>query len=161
MPPTHTLEGILAAGWIRKHHPQVGIMILSQYLESPAALTLLTEHQRGVGYLLKDRVANVDQFIEALLEVASGGTAIDPEVIARLVGRRRIDDPLGDLTSREVEVLSLMAEGRSNQSISERLTISLRTVETHVASIFTKLGLEPEGEGHRRVQAVVAYLRRP
>jgi serine/threonine-protein kinase len=161
MPPTHTLEGIQAAGWIRSRYPNIGIMILSQYLESPAALSLLTEHQRGIGYLLKDRVANVDEFIEALRNVALGGTAIDADVVARLVGRRRVDDPIGELTPRELDVLSLMAAGRSNQAIGENLTLSLRTVESHIASIFSKLGLEVEAEGHRRVQAVVAFLRRP
>jgi DNA-binding NarL/FixJ family response regulator len=161
MPPTHTLEGIQAAGWIRSRYPDIGIMILSQYLESPAALSLLTEHQRGIGYLLKDRVANVDGFIEALRNVASGGTAIDADVVARLVGRRRVDDPIGELTPRELDVLSLMAAGRSNQAIGELLTLSLRTVESHIANIFSKLGLEVEAEGHRRVQAVVAFLRRP
>lgn len=161
MPPTHTLEGIRAAERLKEQYPEMGVLLLSQHLESRAALTLLETNKQRVGYLLKDRVADVPEFISALRTIADGGTALDREVVSLLMGRRRVDDPLESLTSREVEVLSLMAEGLSNQAISGRLVLGVRTVEAHIASIFSKLGLEPVTEGHRRVMAVVAYLRRP
>jgi DNA-binding NarL/FixJ family response regulator/class 3 adenylate cyclase len=161
MPPTFTLEGIRAAAQIKEKYPQIGVLILSQYLESREALGLLADHTERFGYLLKDRVADVHEFVSALKTIAGGGTAIDREVVARLLGRRRLNDPIESLTPRELEVLSLMAEGLSNQAISDRLTLGLRTVEAHIAAIFAKLGLEPEAEGHRRVLAVVAFLRRP
>jgi DNA-binding NarL/FixJ family response regulator len=159
MPPTHTDEGIRAARWIRDAHPDVGVLVLSQYLESGYALELLAESAEGVGYLLKDRVADVDEFCAAVRRVAEGGSALDPEVVSRLVGRRRRDDPLNDLTPREREVLELMAEGRSNQAISERMFVTMRAVEKHVTSIFVKLGLPAASEDHRRVLAVLAFLR--
>ena len=161
MPPTHTLEGIRAAERLKEQYPDMGVLLLSQHLESRAALTLLASNKQRVGYLLKDRVADVEEFIAALRTIADGGTALDRDVVSLLMGRRRVDDPLESLSSREVEVLSLMAEGLSNQAISERLVLGIRTVEAHIASIFTKLGLEPVADGHRRVQAVVAFLRRP
>ena len=160
MPPTHTLEGIRAAERLKEHYPDMGVLLLSQQLESRAALTLLETNKQRVGYLLKDRVADVEEFITALRTIAEGGTALDRDVVALLMGRRRVDDPLDGLSDREVEVLSLMAEGLSNQAISERLVLGVRTVEAHIASIFSKLGLEPVGEGHRRVMAVIAFLRR-
>lgn len=161
MPPTQTIEGIRVAARIREEVPDTAVLLLSQHLESAAALSLVADHSQRIGYLLKDRVADVAEFVDALRTIVAGGTALDPDVVARLVGRRRVGDPIEDLTAREVEVLSLMAEGRSNQAISERLTLSPRTVEAHIASIFSKLGLEPEPDGHRRVLAVVAFLRRP
>jgi DNA-binding NarL/FixJ family response regulator/class 3 adenylate cyclase len=159
MPPTHTDEGLRAAAEIREKHPGVGVLVLSQYLESGYALELLAESAEGVGYLLKDRVADVDEFCAAVRRVAEGGSALDPEVVSRLVGRRRRDDPLNDLTPREREVLELMAEGRSNQAISERMFVTMRAVEKHVTSIFVKLGLPAASEDHRRVLAVLAFLR--
>jgi DNA-binding NarL/FixJ family response regulator/class 3 adenylate cyclase len=159
MPPTHTDEGLRAAAEIRAKHPNVGVLVLSQYLESGYALELLADSAEGVGYLLKDRVADVDEFCAAVRRVAEGGSALDPEVVSRLVGRRRRDDPLNDLTPREREVLELMAEGRSNQAISERMFVTMRAVEKHVTSIFVKLGLPAASEDHRRVLAVLAFLR--
>jgi DNA-binding NarL/FixJ family response regulator len=161
MPPTHTLEGIRAAARLKEQYPRMGVLILSQHLESRAALSLLEEHKQRIGYLLKDRVGDVSEFVAALLSIAEGGTALDRDVVARLMGRRRVDDPIEGLSAREIEVLSLMAEGLSNQAISERLTLGVRTVEAHIATIFSKLGLEPESDAHRRVLAVVAFLRRP
>jgi DNA-binding NarL/FixJ family response regulator/class 3 adenylate cyclase len=159
MPPTHTDEGLRAAAEIREKHPGVGVLVLSQYLESGYALELLAESAEGVGYLLKDRVADVDEFCAAVRRVAEGGSALDPEVVSRLVGRRRRDDPLNELTPREREVLELMAEGRSNQAISERMFVTMRAVEKHVTSIFVKLGLPAASEDHRRVLAVLAFLK--
>jgi DNA-binding NarL/FixJ family response regulator/class 3 adenylate cyclase len=159
MPPTHTDEGLRAAAEIREKHPGTGVLVLSQYLESGYALELLSESAEGVGYLLKDRVADVDEFCAAVRRVAEGGSALDPEVVSRLVGRRRRDDPIADLTPREREVLELMAEGRSNQAISERMYVTMRAVEKHVTSIFVKLGLPAASEDHRRVLAVLAFLR--
>ena len=159
MPPTHTDEGLRAAAEIREKHPGVGVLVLSQYLESGYALELLSESAEGVGYLLKDRVAVVDEFCAAVRRVAEGGSALDPEVVSRLVGRRRRDDPLNDLTPREREVLELMAEGRSNQAIGDRMFITPRAVEKHVTSIFQKLRLPAAAEDHRRVLAVLTYLR--
>jgi DNA-binding NarL/FixJ family response regulator len=159
MPPTYTDEGARAARDIRQRHPDVGVLVLSQVVEPTHALALFTDNAQGFGYLLKDRVVEIDEFLDAIRRVARGGTAIDPEVIAELVGRRRDDGPIGELTPREREVLGLMAEGRSNQAISQKLFLSTRTIETHVNSIFLKLGLLPAPDDHRRVLAVLAFLR--
>jgi DNA-binding NarL/FixJ family response regulator len=160
MPPTHTDEGLRAAHEIRQRHPQVGVLVLSQYVESGYALELLQDSAEGVGYLLKDRVSDLTEFAAAVKRVAEGGSALDPEVVSRLVGSRRGDDPLSQLTAREREVLELIAEGRSNQGIAERLVISERAVEKHVTSIFGKLRLPTVARDHRRVLAVLAYLHR-
>jgi DNA-binding NarL/FixJ family response regulator len=159
MPPTHTDEGLRAAQEIREKHPGTGVLVLSQYVESGYALELLQGNAEGVGYLLKDRVSDVKEFAAAVKRVADGGSALDPEVVSRLVGRRRGDDPLSQLTPREREVLELMAEGRSNQAIAEKLVVTLRAVEKHVTSIFSKLNLPADEADHRRVLAVLAYLR--
>ena len=159
MPPTQTDEGLRAAQEIRERFPDVGVLVLSQYVEPGYALELLAESAEGVGYLLKDRVSDVDEFAAAVRRVAEGGSALDPSVVQTLVGRRRKADPLDELTPREREVLELMAEGRSNQAIAERLFITLRAVEKHVTSIFTKLRLSATSEDHRRVLAVLTYLR--
>ncbi len=159
MPPTHTDEGLRAAQEIRTRFPDVGVLVLSQYVEPGYALELLSESAEGVGYLLKDRVSDVDEFSAAVRRVGEGGSALDPAVVSQLVGRRRKDDPLEEITSREREVLELMAEGRSNQAISERLFITPRAVEKHVTSIFNKLRLPASAEDHRRVLAVLTYLR--
>jgi DNA-binding NarL/FixJ family response regulator/class 3 adenylate cyclase len=159
MPPTHTDEGLRAAQEIREGHPGVGVLVLSQYVEPAYAMALLESSAEGVGYLLKDRVADLEQFGTAVRRVADGGSALDPAVVSELVGRKRRDDPLEQLTAREREVLELMAEGRSNQAIAERLFVTLRAVEKHVTSIFTKLGLPASTDDHRRVLAVLAYLR--
>ena len=159
MPPTYTDEGARAAREIRERHPDVGVLVLSQVVEPTHALALFTDNAAGFGYLLKDRVVEIDEFLDAIRRVARGGTAIDPEVIAELVGRRRDNGPIGELTPREREVLGLMAEGRSNQAISQKLFLSTRTIETHVNSIFLKLGLLPAPDDHRRVLAVLAFLR--
>jgi DNA-binding NarL/FixJ family response regulator len=158
MPPTHTDEGLRAAQEIRDRHPGTAVLVLSQYVESGYALELLADSAEGVGYLLKDRVSDVEDFTAAVRRVAAGGTALDPEVVSRLVGRRRGTGPLDDLTPREREVLELIAEGRSNQAIADRLVISERAVEKHVTSIFGKLNLHAAAEDHRRVLAVLAYL---
>jgi DNA-binding NarL/FixJ family response regulator len=160
MPPTHTDEGLRAAQEIRARYPGTGVLVLSQYAEPAYALELLSESAEGVGYLLKDRVSDVNDFCAAVRRVAEGGSALDPTVVSQLVGRRRRDDPISDLTPRETEVLELMAEGRSNQAIGERLFITPRAVEKHVTSIFGKLGLAAAAEDHRRVLAVLAYLNR-
>ncbi len=159
MPPTHTDEGLRAAKEIRERHPGVGVLVLSQYVESGYALELLQQNADGVGYLLKDRVSDVAEFAAAVKRVGEGGSALDSEVVSRLVGRRRADDPLSQLTPREREVLELMAEGRSNQAIAERLYVTLRAVEKHVTSIFAKLRLPADEQDHRRVLAVLTYLR--
>jgi len=159
MPPTHTDEGLKAAQEIRERYPQVGVLVLSQYVEPGYAMELLAENAEGVGYLLKDRVSDVKEFAEAVRRVADGGSALDPAIVTQLVGRRRKHDPLDDLTPREREVLGLMAEGRSNQGIAERLVVTERAVEKHVTSIFEKLRLPPAAEDHRRVLAVLAFLR--
>ena len=160
MPPTHTREGLVAADAIRlEHGGAVGVLVLSQYVETEFALRLVTEGRGGVGYLLKDRVADVADFADAVRRVARGGSVIDPEVVALLVNRRRERGPLDDLTDREREVLALMAEGRSNQAICDRLYVSPKTVEAHIANIFSKLELAPAPDDHRRVLAVLAYLR--
>ena len=160
MPPTHTDEGLLAALAIRACHPDVGVLILSQYLETHHAIRLLTENDSGVGYILKDRVASTADFLEAVSRVGMGGSAIDPEVVSQLLRRSRESSPIDDLTGREREILALMAEGHSNQMIRERLVLSQRTVESHVHAIFQKLDLPASLEGDRRVLAVLTYLRR-
>ena len=160
MLPTHTDEGLRAAREIREKHPGTAVLVLSQYVEPEYALELLAESAEGVGYLLKDRVSDVNEFCAAVRRVAEGGSALDPTVVSQLVGRRRRDDPVSELTPRETEVLELMAEGRSNQAIGERLFITPRAVEKHVTSIFGKLGLAAAAEDHRRVLAVLAYLNR-
>ena len=159
MPPTHTDEGARAAVTIREQHPEVGVLLLSQVIEAAFALQLFTESPAGFGYLLKDRVLDVDDFVDALRRVARGGTAIDPAVVAQLLGRTRADDPLATLTERERSVLELMAEGRSNAGIGRKLFLSPKTVETHVHAIFAKLGLTAAPDDHRRVLAVLAFLR--
>jgi len=159
MPPTHTDEGLKAAQQIRERHPGIGVLVLSQYAEPAYAMELLADSAEGVGYLLKDRVSDVEEFCAAVKRVAEGGSALDPTVVSQLVGRRRRDDPVAALTPRETEVLELMAEGRSNQAVGERLFITPRAVEKHVTSIFGKLGLPATAEDHRRVLAVLAYLR--
>jgi DNA-binding NarL/FixJ family response regulator len=159
MPPTNTTEGLEAAKEIREKFPDIGVLLLSQYIEAGYALELLQENAEGVGYLLKDRIHDVDEFADAVRRVGEGGSALDPAVVSRLVGRRRVDDPLADLTPREREVLELMAEGRSNQAIAERLVVTPRAVEKHVTSIFGKLRLPASAEDHRRVLAVLTFLR--
>jgi len=159
MPPTHTDEGLRAAREIREKHPGTGVLVISQYVEAEYALDLLSDSAEGVGYLLKDRVADIGEFASAVRRVGEGGSALDPTVVAQLVGRRRKDDPLADLSPREREVLELMAEGRSNQAICDRLFVTQRAVEKHVTSIFAKLRLPADAGDHRRVLAVLAYLR--
>jgi DNA-binding NarL/FixJ family response regulator/class 3 adenylate cyclase len=159
MPPTHTDEGLRAARQIREEHPDTGVLVLSQYVEAGYALDLLAESAEGVGYLLKDRVSDLEQFASSVRRIAEGGSALDPAVVSQLVGRRRQHDPVDELTAREREVLELMAEGRSNQAIAERMFVTLRAVEKHVTSIFTKLGLPASSDDHRRVLAVLTYLR--
>jgi DNA-binding NarL/FixJ family response regulator/class 3 adenylate cyclase len=159
MPPTQTDEGLRAAQEIRENHPGVGVLVLSQYVEPAYAMELLAESAEGVGYLLKDRVSDVDEFAAAVRRVAEGGSALDPALVTQLVGRRRQHDPLDELTAREREVLELMAEGRSNQAIGERLFVTPRAVEKHITSIFGKLRLPQAPEDHRRVLAVLAFLR--
>jgi DNA-binding NarL/FixJ family response regulator/class 3 adenylate cyclase len=158
MPPTHTDEGLRAAKEIRERHPDTGVLVLSQYVEADYAMDLLAESAEGVGYLLKDRIADLGEFASAVRRVAEGGSALDPAIVSRLVGRRRGADPLDELTPREREVLELMAEGRSNKAIAERLVVTERAVEKHVTSIFGKLRLPASSEDHRRVLAVLAYL---
>jgi DNA-binding NarL/FixJ family response regulator len=159
MPPTHTDEGLRAAKQIRAQLPDTGVLVLSQYLEDQYALELLGDDAAGVGYLLKDRVSDLERFTDAVRRVADGGSALDPEVVSQMLGRRRVEDPLAELTPREREVLALMAEGRSNLAVAEILFVSERAVEKHVTSIFAKLGLPPAGEHHRRVLAVLTFLR--
>ena len=159
LPPTHNDEGLRAAQQIRAQHPSVGVLVLSQYVELGLAMKLLAESAEGIGYLLKDRVSDVKEFAAAVRRVAEGGSAIDPTIISQLLGRRRGDNPLERVTPREREVLELMAEGRSNQGIAERLVITERAVQKHITSIFDKLGLTARGDDHRRVLAVLAFLR--
>ena len=159
MPPTHTDEGLRAAEAIRAEHgTSVGILVLSQHVEPSFALRLVSDGAGGVGYLLKDRITDIEDFTDAVRRVSRGGSVIDPAVVALLVGRRaRV--PLDDLTERERAVLALMAEGRSNQAIGDQLTMARKTVEAHIANIFSKLELEPAADDHRRVLAVLAHLR--
>jgi DNA-binding NarL/FixJ family response regulator len=159
MPPPHTDEGLRAAQEIREKHPTVGVLVLSQYVEATYAMELLAESAEGIGYLLKDRVSDVHEFADAVRRVGEGGSALDPTIVSQLVGRRRRDDPIDQLTPREREVLGLMAEGRSNSGIAEQLVVTERAVEKHVTSIFSKLRLPAASEDHRRVLAVLAYLR--
>jgi DNA-binding NarL/FixJ family response regulator len=159
MPPTHTDEGLVAAQRIRSEHPEVAVLVLSQYIEPSYALRLLEEHPERVGYLLKERVFDGAVLLDALRRVTENETVVDPTVVARLLGRRLRHDPLEELTAREREVLGLVAEGLSNRAIAARLFVTERTVEAHVKQIFQKLGLEARPESHRRVLAVLAYLR--
>ena len=159
MPPSHSDEGLVAAQQIRAEHPDVGVLVLSQYVEPNYAMRLLEEHPERVGYLLKERVFDVAILVDALRRIADGETVIDPTIVSRLVGRRRREDPLAELTEREREVLSLVAVGLSNKGIAQRLFITDRTVEAHVKQIFLKLGLAADPESHRRVRAVLAFLR--
>jgi len=158
MPPGYTDEGLRAAVAISRDHPAVGILVFSQYVETKYAAELLAARSGGVGYLLKDRVANVAEFTDAIARVAAGGTALDPEVVTGLLNASRQADALGALTAREHDVLALMAEGRSNRAIAGRLAVSERAIEKHISNIFSKLGLPPAGSDHRRVLAVLAYL---
>ena len=160
LPPTHNDEGLRAALEIRAHHENVGVLVLSQYVELGLAMRLLADSADGAGYLLKDRISEVHEFVEAVRRVGDGGSAIDPTIVSTLLAKRRTDDPLADLTPREREVLELMAEGRSNQGIADRLVITLRAVEKYVSSIFSKLGLPSSSSDSRRVLAVLLYLRR-
>src|SRR3954451_2033124 len=159
MPPTQTDEGLRAAQEIRERWPDTGVLVLSQYVEPAYVMELLGENAEGVGYLLKDRISDVDRFVEAVERVAHGGSALDPEVVSHMLERRRRENPLSDLTPREREVLGLMAEGRSNHGIADQLVVTERAVEKHVTSIFNKLNLPPAQEDHRRVLAVLTYLR--
>ena len=160
MPPTFTDEGVRAALVVRQQHPQIAVLVLSQYVEENYATELVAGRSRGVGYLLKDRVADVTEFVEALRRVAAGGTALDPEVVSQLLSRAHRRDPLERLTPRETEVLGLMAEGRSNTAIAAALVVTEGAVEKHVSSIFTKLDLPPTESDHRRVLAVLRWLQR-
>ena len=159
MPPTHTDEGLVAAQQIRTRHPDVGVLVLSQYVEPSYAMRLLEEHPEGVGYLLKERVFDVAILVDALRRIEDGETVIDPTIVSRLVGRRRREDPLSELTDREREVLGLVAEGLSNRAIASRLFVTDRTIEAHVKQIFLKLRLAANPESHRRVLAVLTLLR--
>jgi DNA-binding NarL/FixJ family response regulator len=159
LPPTHSDEGLRAALVIRAQHPDVGVLVLSQYLELGLAMKLLAESADRVGYLLKDRISDVDDFIGSVRRIGAGGSAIDPIIVSRLVSRRRSDDPMEVLTPREREVLELMATGTSNQGIADAMVISLRAVEKYVSSVFAKLGIPSTGSESRRVLAVLLYLR--
>jgi DNA-binding NarL/FixJ family response regulator len=159
LPPTHNDEGLRAALEIRARHPSVGVLVLSQYIELGLALQLVTESAEGVGYLLKDRITDVDEFVAAVRRVAAGGSALDPMIVSTLLSRHRDDDPLAALTPREREVLELMATGSSNQGIADELVITLRAVEKYVSTIFTKLGLPSTKSESRRVLAVLLFLR--
>lgn len=159
MPPTNTDDGLRAAMHVRATQPQVGVLVLSQFVEEAYALDLIGGDAAGVGYLLKDRVADVAAFTDAICRVSRGGSALDPEVVAQMLGRPRRRDPLANLSPREREVLTLMAEGRTNRAIADELVISVHAVEKHVTSIFSKLGLAPTVEDHRRVLAVLTFMR--
>ncbi|MEB3959617.1 response regulator transcription factor [Streptomyces kunmingensis] len=159
MPPTHTDEGLVAAAAIRAAHPGTGVLLLSQYVETTSTVQALAEQPEGFGYLLKERVADIDELHGALKRVAAGETVLDPLVVARLMDAPRAAGPLGELTGRERDVLTLMAQGRSNEAIAQQLVIGGKTVETHVRNIFGKLRLEPDLLEHRRVMAVLTYLR--
>ncbi|MDQ4048504.1 MAG: response regulator transcription factor [Actinomycetota bacterium] len=161
MPPTQTDEGLRAAKRIRSEMPEVGVVVLSQHIDERYAFELLQGSAAGVGYLLKDRVADIAGFTDALRRVAGGGSVLDPEVVGQLLGRRKTNDPLDRLTPREREVLALMAEGHSNSGIADELVVTGRAIEKHVTSIFSKLGLSTTEEGHRRVLAVLTYLNQP
>jgi DNA-binding NarL/FixJ family response regulator len=159
MPPTQTDEGLVAAKRIRRQHPEMGVLMLSQYVESHHALELLAQSPDRVGYLLKDRFADLGEFLDAVRRVGNGGSAVDPLVVSQLLRRKRSHDLIEDLTDRERSVLSLMAEGRSNDAIASALKISPKTLEAHIGTIYSKLGLEPAGADHRRVLAVLNFLR--
>jgi DNA-binding NarL/FixJ family response regulator len=159
MPPTHTTEGLDAARNLQEQHPSVGVLVLSAHVEPHYALQLIESGARGAGYLLKERVADLDELTDAVRRVAAGGLVIDPSVVAQLVGRQRTRSPLDELTDRERDVLKVMAEGRSNQAIGQRLYLSQKTVEAYVRSVFTKLGLHQGADDNRRVLAVLTYLR--
>jgi DNA-binding NarL/FixJ family response regulator len=159
MPPTNTNEGLLAAQQIRAEHPEVAVLVLSQYVETRQAIRLLQDAPARVGYLLKDRVSDIAEFTSTVRRIARGGSVIDPQVVAQLLRRHGEDTNLADLTVRERDILALMAQGRSNRAIYERLFLLPKTVETHVGSIFSKLGLLPAADDHRRVLAVLTYLR--
>lgn len=160
MPPTHTSEGLDAALIIRKELPEIGVLVLSQHTENGYAAELLADNAAGFGYMLKDRVGDIDEFLEALKRVANGGSALDPEIVSRLLGRSHREHSIDVLTPREIEVLGLMAEGRSNAAIAEKLVITKRAAEKHVTRIFTKLKLDVKSDDHRRVLAVLKYLER-
>ena len=159
LPPTHKDEGLVAALDIRERHPSVGVLVLSQYMELGLAMKLLADSAEGVGYLLKDRISDVDDFVAAVTRVGAGGSVVDPIIVSTLLSRRRSDDPLANLTPRERDVLELMATGSSNQGIADELVITLRAVEKYVSSIFNKLGLPSTGSESRRVLAVLMFLR--
>jgi DNA-binding NarL/FixJ family response regulator len=161
MPPTRTDDGLRAAIHIRSAHPCTRVLVLSQYIEESYAIDLIGECAEGVGYLLKDRVGDLDEFAEAVRRVGEGGSVLDPEVVTRMLSRRRREDPVDDLSPRERDVLELMAQGRSNHGIAEKLVITESAVEKHVTAIFEKLNLERDFEGHRRVLAVLTFLRSP
>lgn len=161
MPPTHTTEGLVAAVAIRERHPSVGVLVLSQHVETHYAMQLFAGGAERSGYLLKDRISDIAEVVDAVRRVAAGGTVLDPQVVTRLLGRRREVDPLEELTPREREVLTLMAEGRSNRAVGERLHLSPKTVEAHVSAIFSKLGIDDTSDDNRRVLSVLAWLRRP
>jgi DNA-binding NarL/FixJ family response regulator len=158
MPPTHTTEGLVAAIALRAAQPGIRVLVLSQYVETQYAVDLLAGGAEGIGYLLKDRIADLDDFVDAIERVGAGGAVIDPLVVSRMVGRERRDNPLAVLSEREREVLALMAEGRSNSAIAARLDVNARTVESHVSSILTKLGVSAAPDDHRRVRAVLLFL---
>jgi DNA-binding NarL/FixJ family response regulator len=159
MPPTHTTEGLDAAATLREQHPAVGVLVLSAHVEPHYALQLIESGAQGAGYLLKERVADLDELADAVRRVAAGGLVVDPSVVAQLVGRKRARSPLDELTERERAVLEVMAEGRSNQAICQRLYLSPKTVEAYVRAVFTKLGLHQGADDNRRVLAVLTYLR--
>jgi len=159
LPPDFRDEGLRAALQLRERAPEMGVLMVSQYVEPTYASELLADGRGGVGYLLKDRIMNVEDFVDAVGRVARGGTALDPDVVAQLVSRGGVDGPLSELTPREREVLGLMAEGRSNAGIAESLVLSIGAVEKHIASIFAKLGLRQSDSDHRRVLAVLTYLQ--
>ena len=159
LPPTHSDEGLMAAIEIREKYPSVAVLVLSQYVELGLAMKLLADSAEGVGYLLKDRISDVPEFLSAIRRVAQGGSAVDPTIVSTLLSRRRVDDPLAKLTRREREVLELMASGHSNQGIADRLVITLRAVEKYVSTIFDKLGIPSTSSQSRRVLAVLLYLR--